>query len=373
MESLDTFLTRKESKIMKGIAVLLMMIHHLWGFPNRIAGGSLNYIITLFGKPLILSVGSFGKICVSFFFFLGGYGVYHSFCGKRFKPISKLKGLYIAYWKVFVIFVPIGYLLCSNQPAYCENVSIYSRFAKFSWNNCIANFLGLSSSINGEWWFLLSYVIALFTFPIVRSIAERFSLKINLMLLIIGSVLITNVFPTIGKIESIGGLNNNTLYTSLICQSAPFVSCFWMGVVCAKDGVLNRLAEDLKELNLLNPAFDFLVWATFFYMRQFTRYDGKWDVFYLPVLVVASIDLLRRTKYLKCILAEMGNQSTNIWLIHSFFCYYFYTVAKVVTATRWAVPSLATLVILSYFASVALTQFWKIVERLVTAHKNHIS
>ena len=370
MNKLDTFLTKEETKMVKGIAILLMMIHHLWGFPDRIAGGSLNYMITLFQTPLILSMGGFGKICVSFFFFLGGYGVYHSFYKKPFKPISKLKNLYIAYWKVFVIFVPIGYFFCSNQPAYCEDAIIYSRFADFSWSNCVANFLGLSSSINEEWWFLLSYVIAILTFPIIRSIAERFSFKVNFLLIVAGSVLITNVFPAISNIESIGILNNNTLYTLLFYQSVPYVTCFWMGVVSAKDGVLNRLSEDLKELNLLNPVFDLLVWAIAFYMRQFAGYSAQWDVLYVPFLVVTGTDLFRRANYLKYIFVKLGNQSTNIWLIHSFFCYYFYAVAKVVTATRWAVPSLATLVIFSYIASVALSHFWKSVESLFFTHKN---
>lgn len=213
---------------------------------------------------------------------------------------------------MFVIFVPIGYLLCAKQPAYCENATIYSRFSEFSWNDCIANFLGLKSSINGEWWFLLSYVIALLTFPIIRSCAEHFPLKWNLVLIVIGSVLISNVFPAIGNIESIGLMNGNKLYTYLFCQTFPYVSCFWMGVVSAKDCVLSRLMEDLREANLLNPIFDILVWLIVFYMRQFAEFDGKWDIFYLPFLVVAGIDLFRRTKCLKYIFVKMGNKSTNI-------------------------------------------------------------
>ncbi len=133
----------------------------------------------------------------------------------------------------------------------------------------------------------------------------------------------------------------------------------------AKDCVLSRLMEDLREANLLNPIFDILVWLIVFYMRQFAGFDGKWDIFYLPFLVVAGIDLFRRTKCLKYIFVKMGNQSTNIWLIHSFFCYYFYATAKVVTATKYAVPSLITLAILSYMASVAVNLFWKVIGTII--------
>ena len=48
-----------------------------------------------------------------------------------------------------------------------------------------------------------------------------------------------------------------------------------------------------------------------------------------------------------------------MWLIHSFFCYYFLAAVKLVVAPKWAVPSLLVLVAFTYLASVFLTWFWK--------------
>ena len=48
-----------------------------------------------------------------------------------------------------------------------------------------------------------------------------------------------------------------------------------------------------------------------------------------------------------------------MWLIHSFFCYYFLAVVKLVVAPKWAIPSLFMLIALTYLASVLLTWFWK--------------
>lgn len=106
--------TREDTKLIKGAAVLLMLMHHLWGFPERIAGGELRTLFSVFGKSFILYVGVFGKICMSLFFFVSGYGMYKSSQNGEFNLLNKLKGLYLSYWKIFVIFIPLGFLFFRN-------------------------------------------------------------------------------------------------------------------------------------------------------------------------------------------------------------------------------------------------------------------
>ena len=72
---IDHFLTPDDTKIMKGISIICMLLHHLWFFPNRIPGGGVVGVFTLFDLPATIYLGIFGKICVSMFFFFGGYGV----------------------------------------------------------------------------------------------------------------------------------------------------------------------------------------------------------------------------------------------------------------------------------------------------------
>ena len=116
--------SRQDTKLMKGVAIFLMLMHHLWAFPERIAGGELWHVLNICGESSLAYFGSFGKICVSFFFFLGGYGVYLTTCSKKYDLIAKIKGLYLAYWKVFVIFIPLAFLFCAHQPTYCDEAEI---------------------------------------------------------------------------------------------------------------------------------------------------------------------------------------------------------------------------------------------------------
>ena len=111
----DRFLSVNDTIAMKAIAILCMLAHHLWTFPERIAGGPLESFFHISGLPLTAHFGVFAKICVSMFFFLGGYGLYKKYFGKRYNLFERLKKLYFAYWKIFVIFVPIGFICFSNQ------------------------------------------------------------------------------------------------------------------------------------------------------------------------------------------------------------------------------------------------------------------
>lgn len=56
---------------------------------------------------------------------------------------------------------------------------------------------------------------------------------------------------------------------------------------------------------------------------------------------------------------KLGTHSTNMWLIHSFFCYYFGYFARIVVITKSPLLSLITLLMMTYFAAVLTDALWK--------------
>lgn len=353
----DRFLSIDDTRIMKAIAICCMLMHHLWSFPIRIAGEPLKNFFTIFGMPSTLYFGFFGKICVPMFFFFGGYGIYKRSIGKKYDVVGRLKKLYIAYWKVFLIFIPIGFIFFSNQAAYSGDAFMYTRFAKFSSKELISNFLGFTSTYSREWWFLISYAFALISFPLVRAVIDRFSARVNIFLAIVVTILLTNVFPGLSKNPNLGVLATNFLYLKFFCQIAPYAACFWMGAVVARNGLLDRLNDAMKANGILNPLVDIAIWVAIIFLRQ-TELGDKFDIFYIPVLTVATIDLLNRVKPIRKGFVHLGKQSTNMWLIHPFCCYYFGALAKIVSAPRYAVLSLLTLIAMTYALSLLVSLFW---------------
>ncbi|MBR6448498.1 MAG: acyltransferase [Fibrobacter sp.] len=331
----DRFLSIDDSTVMKAIAILCMLTHHLWTFPERIAGGPLKSLISFSNLPLTVHLGVFGKICVSMFFFLGGYGLYKKYFGKRYNIAERLKKLYVAYWKVFLVFVPIGFIFFSNQTAYCQDAGVYSSFSGFSVKEFVLNFFGFVSTYNREWWFLLSYAIALILFPLIRKIVDNLPIYVNLFIIIAVSVLLTNVF-----------------------DSEPYAICFGMGIIVAKHQLLDCLRDFTKSKKILNPVSDVLVWLLVIILRL-KVIGEQFDIFFVPILTIASIDLVNRLSTFKKSLSALGKRSTNMWLIHTFFCYYFGVTAKIVAAPRYAILSLIVLFAMSYAASILVEMFWK--------------
>jgi hypothetical protein len=58
----DRFLSVNDTIAMKAIAILCMLAHHLWTFPERIAGGPLESFFHISGLPLTAHFGVFAKI-----------------------------------------------------------------------------------------------------------------------------------------------------------------------------------------------------------------------------------------------------------------------------------------------------------------------
>ncbi|WP_145534968.1 acyltransferase family protein, partial [Yersinia thracica] len=168
-------ITKNESNYIKGIAIILMLTHHLFAFPDRVPyDANIINSLPFIGASVDNYLANFGKICVAIFLFMSGYG--YSFKNKiNFKySIDKLKKLYFSFWLVFVIFIPIGFLFVSNN----WNDSSPIRLVK--------NIIGVSSDYNGEWWFIRLYVVYVLALPIISRLPPTTLLIISLVSIVIG-------------------------------------------------------------------------------------------------------------------------------------------------------------------------------------------
>lgn len=68
--------TINDSNIMKGAAIILMLIHHLFYSEEYIQKCTL---ILPFEENLLLLLSSLSKVCVAIFVVISGYGLYKSY------------------------------------------------------------------------------------------------------------------------------------------------------------------------------------------------------------------------------------------------------------------------------------------------------
>ncbi|CNH97865.1 Acyltransferase family [Yersinia pekkanenii] len=317
--------TRNETNYIKGIAIILMLMHHLFAFPERIPP-DVNIINSF---PFITwdidnFIASFGKICVAMFLFISGYG--YSFKNKiSFKySFNKLKKLYFSYWLVFIIFIPIGFLFVNND----WDDSSPIKLAK--------NIIGVSSDYNGEWWFIRLYVVYVLALPIIS--------RLNSITLIFMAL----ISLPLGYFSQRMGYNVISMYLAWLY---PFIS----GYVFGKEN--KKIAGIMKHLNPpFFYSFSFLCIMSFFVTFK------TYGLIVTSPLFVMLIKCIYNSTIHHHIINNLGTHSLYMWLTHSFFCYYY--TPEIIYSVRYAPLILFLLILISYITSVILDNIEHIIKKL---------
>lgn len=349
--------SREDTKAIKAIAIILMLYHHLFAFPDRIPEGTeCISICSILDNTSAYFIGNFGKICVALFLFLGGLGTYLSCKDKdnlSYTIIRKVSGLYKAYWKVFIIFIPICLFIGVER----VTPNLYSF---------IENFLGINITYNGEWWFFTPYLLLIIIFPLIFRLMRRGkSFLTDVFIISFLHAVITYLLPNVLEQEWASEFANS-LFGFHTINMLSLLPIFAVGCVFAKYDILSKI----KTKTSSNPVYLIVAIAILFsvvYLRYMT--GGVYDFLYAPALIISIMILLntRLTSFLRKGLAYIGKQSTNMWLIHSFWCYSI--IPKIVYAPRYTPLIFLWLFVLSYVSSILIDLFYKAIKFIYTKLK----
>ncbi|MGN1167835.1 MAG: acyltransferase family protein [Lachnospiraceae bacterium] len=339
--------TRENTKQIKGIAILLMLAHHLFFFPERIPTGySLSTGITLMGYELTQLIGQFGKICVPIFMFLGGYGLYLSFSPNSLT--RRLVRLYKSYWKIFFLFIPIGILFFRTNVVYCESESLCRTFADFSVKKILSDLTGFHCYFNAEWWFFRAYIIALILgFVYIELFQKCHSFYIEFGFLLLLQFTIFTCSPDL---------------TSIL--TSEYEHLFLIGIVFAKYNIFDiwhKLTDSYTNGEKIAASIVFLIIFACLWVGVFS---SSFHMVLIPLFVFACRTLLNAVKFLNRPLELLGEHSTNMWLIHTFYCYYFYPIVLIVYGSQIAIVAYIILLFMTLASSYLVNIFWKLVGKL---------
>ena len=145
----------------KGVATLLLLLHHLFlSHPEYGAGLHLAAIE--------------GKVCVSLFVLLSGYGLAASY---RPQSVwhwyrSRFAKLYLNYWFIMLIFVPISWLVFGNTV-----YTVFPGCGERAWLKLISQIFGTQMyyggwGFNPTWWFMSAILVLYALFPLFHRVAE---------------------------------------------------------------------------------------------------------------------------------------------------------------------------------------------------------
>ena len=351
--------TKDDTKIIKGVAICLMLYHHLFAYPNKILDGISFVSLCSFGETTLSTyIGQFGRICMPMFLFMSGYGTYLSSekCGDVNKmSADRIWGLYRSVWKVFILSLPVSAYFFGYER---------TRLIK----SIIYNFLGLSCSFNEEWWFIVPFALLLILFPAIKRFLDRdrAGIFIDLLILTAYSAFYNYILPQLIKLPVFSELAPSVLWHKTN-ETLGILPAFVMGCLFAKYGLLDMIKERFAgKTPWCIIAFLCILALFYLHLYNYMYYD-----FINSAVFISCITVLLPLKFLKWplkILEKIGGEATNIWLTHTFFSSYW--CQRLIFAPKYSVLIFLLLLAVSYCASKLIKKFWNMVDGAFYETKN---
>lgn len=315
-------------KMLKGIAILFMLLLHL--FARKDVEGLYETFPLINGVPLLYYLALFGDACVPVYCFASGYGLYVIMgnkqgltMGSNFNRILKLL---MNYWIVLILFVVIGYLVGTNE--------LPGSPAEF-----FLNFFVLSNSYNGAWWFLQTYIILVVWSSVLMGLIKKNNSMV--LLLLSGLLYLIAYLQRIRPILDYGDFTilnmlGNTLELVGTTQ-LPFV----VGALFAKERTYSWIYKKTYHLRYKNTI------CTLCILMLVVIHAFYESMVIAPITGIAFICLftmMNKTVKVQKIFMFFGDHSTNIWLTHMFF--YMVIFPELTFAPKYPIIIFAWLIIL---------------------------
>lgn len=297
-------LTKNQIKMTKGIAILFMLLLHL--FCTKTYEGLYTPLIFIGDIPLVYYLVLFGDCCVAIYCFCSGYGLLISYKNNKEGYIKnnliRVFKLYINFWIILFIFVVI------LGPIMGQGESYPGDFIKF-----ILTFTALDPAYNGAWWFFTTYIILVLLSPIINNIVVKYN-----TILVIS---ISFIFYAIAYVQRIKGVIvlDNDILNWFIRQIALFGTSqlpFIIGSVFANKKVYSKLYNIYNKVRYKN------ILGILIIMLMIVAHGIVQTLFiavFTGIVFICIFNLMNKPKWINRLFNYLGDHSTNIWLIHMFF------------------------------------------------------
>lgn len=173
-------MTKRESNILKCVAIMLMLFHHLFMYAAEPDYPALVYGPLLSNPWRLASLGQLSKLCVTLFVFVTAYGTARSYLGDDMgndgrlaeKSIRRLVKLLVNFQFVYII----AFVLC---PLGGKNwFTLYSPSRLENLFFALVDFMGLSytlwtPSYNSAWWYMSFAITLILLLPWLIKLCRR--------------------------------------------------------------------------------------------------------------------------------------------------------------------------------------------------------
>lgn len=314
--------TKKHTEVCKGIAVLLLLWHHLY------------YMHPEQGW-LVYHTAVYAKVCVHIFLILSGYGLFYSMRKRESNMMlnseselrrlwsfykSRFMTLMPRYWIIFILGVGIYMAVLHKMPA-----DVFKK-TSHPWIYLVLQFLGLHMlkfggyGYNPTWWYMTTIIMLYIVFPYIYKLISEY------------------------PVTAFAGLSLYFLYRPDIPAVGNWGVPFVLGVFLAKImddcSVNGRFKNGWLQMTL---AIGGATIITIFFLIPYLRTNFR--MFWMTALGLEAIMLgyfIEKINWVGNALSFVGRHSYNIFLCHTFinFWFLFKFIYKFRSSPIWSLPLL---------------------------------
>lgn len=312
-----TEFSKDNTLALKGIAIIMMMFHHLFRKKSLFA----DYKISFFplNQEIVVQASSMFKICVSIFVFITGYGLMLSI--KKQFPKGEWTNKQIFSWVSnriiktmagFWIVAILAYIICQIIDNTTYNYFFKENGIVYGTLYIIMNFLGLTkvfrlAHFNSSWWYMGIAILFIISIPLFVKLFKHYGYASVLIAIIVVPRIIDWEFETSGYIS--------------------FLFPLLLGMIFAEKNLMTKISNFtvIKKNKYVNKIVKFiigviLVILSYFIYAEVPR-NRFWEISYgvVPMIIICFLyEFILDIPIIKHILKFLGKHSMNIFLVHEF-------------------------------------------------------
>lgn len=338
--------TKEITLSLKGIAILLLLFHHLFYNADFVQVQKINFLFIPYSA--IQPIAIMSRICVWIFAFLSAYGLSCQYCSLKYNNfqfiIKRWIALLSAFWIPYLV-VFVGYYITVGNPI--------SYVYKYNYLALTFDFLGVADffktpMIVGVWWYMCFAQILILLIPILNYICQKFGWYAFPL-----AFLVLQYLPE-GITSSFGGIYSEYFLVIVLAALCANYNFF--------DKILIRKREHLQNIIELFIEILILISCIIFTYKlsgiDIWHLSGLFSSFAVLALCII-IGKWGQFKLIKKIFIFLGKHSGNMFMVHTFIYIY---IPKLIFKSGYAIINYFSLVILSIIASILIEFLKKILH-----------
>lgn len=298
------YLDKDKTLLIKGIAIILMIIHHFFAFAGW-RRSDIPYIT--FSQTVDQFLGDFGKICVYIYAFITGYSIFIN--SKKFLDwkyrLQKIISILVNYWVILGLLLLLGYLAHEPLPSFYDLL-----LSAFGLRNSISySFVNIPFA-----WYISFYIVIVFFSPVIIKLYNRKNSMYKDLIITIFGIYIFNGICMVLKL--------NDSFDFITQYLVQYASILMMGYFISKYDIFKEIKTYIDKFRLKYIIIIILLITTIYNFNNNLTYSEFYlTIFYVPIFIFSTIEILEKInlKFIYKILKILGNNSLNIWLLHAVF------------------------------------------------------